>query len=96
MTPALALAPAPPVTGEDVAAAALMLVDDQQRELTRLREEIAVLRARLGVEPDDGGMSFARIRALEDAADAARTHLLGGPVSREDALAACERARRAA
>lgn len=88
------IALAPSVSPEEALAGAEVIYREQAAELDRLRGQIVVLRARLGEEEADGLMSFARIRALEDASDAARTHLLGGPVSHQEALAACELARR--
>lgn len=88
------IAVAPAVSLDDALIGAEHIYREQAHELDRLRGEIAVLRARLGEDEADGLMSFARIRALENASDAARMHLLGGPVTREEALAACELARR--
>ncbi|MGE0025717.1 MAG: hypothetical protein AB7O78_01755 [Thermoleophilia bacterium] len=82
------------VATPDVLAGVEVILREKSMELTRAYGEIAALRAALGVKVDDGVMSLERIRALEDASDACRTHFLGGPVTRLEALEACERARR--
>lgn len=87
-------AAAPRVSTDDVLDAAHTIYIEQAHALDAARGEIAVLRAMLGIESADGLMSLQRIRALENASDAARTYLLGGPVTRQEALEACELARR--
>lgn len=71
-------------------------IEGLERLLMTARGEIVAMRAERGLIGKDGLMTFQRVRALEDAADAARTHLLGGPVSRQDALDKCDIARRTA